>query len=120
MRLILAIANWYAYLTGQKTTEDAIAPAGILCDVRDVAMCHVKALLLPEAGGQRFGIATSASLTSSAADDRDVQHSSTARRGQRPRACRTDACVPQGGEGPAGSASPAHELVRLFAITQDP
>lgn len=35
-----------------------MAPAGILCDVRDVAQCHVKALLLPESAGQRFGIAT--------------------------------------------------------------
>jgi nucleoside-diphosphate-sugar epimerase len=55
---LLAIANWYSFLTGQKTEEDASAPAGILCDVRDVARCHTKALLLPEAAGQRFGIAT--------------------------------------------------------------
>ncbi len=51
-------ANWYAYLAGQKTAADATAPAGILCDVRDVARAHVNALLLPEAGGQRFGVAT--------------------------------------------------------------
>ncbi|GMK54055.1 hypothetical protein CspeluHIS016_0106410 [Cutaneotrichosporon spelunceum] len=51
-------ANWYAYLSGQKSADDAIAPAGILCDVRDVARAHVRALLLPEAGGQRFGVAT--------------------------------------------------------------
>lgn len=53
-----AVANWYAFLSGQKTTEDAVAPAGILCDVRDVARCHVKGLVLPEAGGQRFGVST--------------------------------------------------------------
>lgn len=53
-----AVANWYSYLTGAKTDEDAVAPAGILCDVRDVARCHTNALVLPEAGGQRFGIAT--------------------------------------------------------------
>ncbi|EJT49756.1 hypothetical protein A1Q1_01112 [Trichosporon asahii var. asahii CBS 2479] len=56
--LTTAVANWYSYLTGEKTAEDAIAPAGILCDVRDVARVHVKAMMLPEAGGQRFGIAT--------------------------------------------------------------
>lgn len=53
-----SVANWYAYLNGDKTADDAAAPAGILCDVRDVASVHVKALLLPEAGGQRFGVAT--------------------------------------------------------------
>lgn len=35
-----------------------MAPAGILCDVRDVAQCHIRALRLPAAAGQRFGIAT--------------------------------------------------------------
>lgn len=54
----LAVATWYAFLSGEKTNEDATNPAGILCDVRDVARTHVAALLLPEAGGQRFGVAT--------------------------------------------------------------
>lgn len=53
-----AVANFYQYLVGNKTTEDAVAPAGILCDVRDVAQAHVRALLLPEASGKRFGVAT--------------------------------------------------------------
>lgn len=43
---------------GQKTEEDAVAGAGILCDVRDVASVHVSALLTEEAGGHRFGVAT--------------------------------------------------------------
>lgn len=56
---MIAVANWYSYLEGQKTADDAAAAAGILCDVRDVALCHVKALLHPEAAGLRFGVATS-------------------------------------------------------------
>lgn len=58
IELTAAVANWYAYLVGEKTAEDATAAAGILCDVRDVARSHVNALLLPEAGGHRFGVAT--------------------------------------------------------------
>ncbi|WOO81690.1 Ketoreductase azaE [Vanrija pseudolonga] len=53
-----SVGDWYKYLTGEKTTADATAPAGVLCDVRDVADVHVKALLQPEAAGKRFGIAT--------------------------------------------------------------
>lgn len=43
---------------GEKTNEDAVAGAGILCDVRDVASVHVSALLTEEAGGHRFGVST--------------------------------------------------------------
>lgn len=56
--ITLAVANWWAFLTGQKTTEEVTNPAGILCDVRDVAQCHVKALLSENAAGKRIGIAT--------------------------------------------------------------
>ena len=77
-RLTSAAANWYGYMTGQKSPEEATGPAGILCDVRDVAICHVKALLLPEAGGQRLGIATSEPNVYWP-DFRNVQHASVAR-----------------------------------------
>lgn len=43
---------------GEKTEADAVAGAGILCDVRDVASVHVSALLTEAAGGHRFGVST--------------------------------------------------------------
>lgn len=72
---IPAVATWYAFLTGEKTNEEAIAAAGILCDVRDVARTHIAALLLPEAGGQRFGVATRRSMLSDVADTRHLHTS---------------------------------------------
>lgn len=118
--LTAAVANWYAYLKGEKSAEDAIAPAGILCDVRDVARAHVTALGLPEAAGKRFGVATRESLRKvrrSELIDRYIHTASTL--GSHPRVCRPRS-LPQRDQGRTREGGAAPELVRLLALAQDP
>ncbi|KDE02530.1 hypothetical protein MVLG_06927, partial [Microbotryum lychnidis-dioicae p1A1 Lamole] len=43
-----------SHLLGDKTSEDATKPAGLLVDVRDVALAHILALEKEETGGKRF------------------------------------------------------------------
>ncbi|SCV73249.1 BQ2448_7174 [Microbotryum intermedium] len=56
--LNVSINFFYQYLLGNKTNDDAIQPAFGWVDVRDVARCHVKALLREKAGGKRFLVST--------------------------------------------------------------
>ncbi|SCZ94692.1 BZ3500_MvSof-1268-A1-R1_Chr12-3g04049 [Microbotryum saponariae] len=49
-----SVGVFYSYLLGDKTSEDATKPAGLLVDVRDVALAHVLALEKEEAGNKRF------------------------------------------------------------------
>lgn len=59
-KLNTSINNFYGFLTGKKSAEDAQAGFGSFVDVRDVAKIHVESLLVEEAGNQRFLVATSA------------------------------------------------------------
>ncbi|BGP03186.1 putative uncharacterized oxidoreductase [Rhodotorula toruloides] len=58
-KLNTSINNFYGFLTGKKSAEDAQAGFGSFVDVRDVAKIHVESLLVEEAGNQRFLVATS-------------------------------------------------------------
>ncbi|BGP27383.1 hypothetical protein JCM10295v2_006351 [Rhodotorula toruloides] len=58
-KLNTSISNFYGFLTGKKSAEDAQAGFGSFVDVRDVAKIHVESLLVEEAGNQRFLVATS-------------------------------------------------------------
>ncbi|KAK4699734.1 hypothetical protein P7C70_g6524, partial [Phenoliferia sp. Uapishka_3] len=49
-----SVGAFYAFLTGAKKDDDAMAPLGSYIDVRDVAKLHVDALSIEEAGGKRF------------------------------------------------------------------
>ncbi|SGY11946.1 BQ5605_C011g06333 [Microbotryum silenes-dioicae] len=49
-----SVGVFYSYLLGDKTSEDATKPAGLLVDVRDVALAHILALEKEETGGKRF------------------------------------------------------------------
>jgi hypothetical protein len=55
-----SVAAFYAYLTGNKKDEDAVAAAGSYVDVRDVARIHIDALATPEACNERFLVSTCA------------------------------------------------------------
>ncbi|KAI5117773.1 hypothetical protein M0805_003592 [Coniferiporia weirii] len=53
-----SVANFYeAVLTKRKTPEELSAVQNAWVDVRDVAEAHVRALEVPEAGGERFIVA---------------------------------------------------------------
>ncbi|WVQ75185.1 hypothetical protein IAR50_004795 [Cryptococcus sp. DSM 104548] len=49
-----SVAMFYEWASGQRPESDLLAPAGPWVDVKDVALAHVRALTIPEAGGQRF------------------------------------------------------------------
>lgn len=49
-----SVANFYDIAKGGKKESDLPGPGGNWVDVREVALAHVKALTLPEAGGERF------------------------------------------------------------------
>jgi len=49
-----SVANFWGFIEGKKTDDDLKEALGNWVDVRDVAEAHVKALTLPEAGGNRF------------------------------------------------------------------
>lgn len=54
-----SVAGWYAFLSGEKSDEDAKNPSGQFVDVRDVAQLHIEALTTPDAGGKRFLVSNS-------------------------------------------------------------
>lgn len=56
-----SVNNFYQFLVGTKSAEDAQTGFGSFVDVRDVAKIHVESLLNEKAGNQRFLVATSAS-----------------------------------------------------------
>ncbi|ODO07587.1 D-lactaldehyde dehydrogenase [Cryptococcus wingfieldii CBS 7118] len=49
-----SVALFYQWASGQKSESDLPAPMYNWVDVKDVALAHVRALTVPEAGGQRF------------------------------------------------------------------
>ncbi|ODN78724.1 hypothetical protein L202_04291 [Cryptococcus amylolentus CBS 6039] len=49
-----SVASFYEWASGKKTEDDLPAPSGNWVDVKDVALAHVRALTVPEAGGNRF------------------------------------------------------------------
>ncbi|TYJ53106.1 hypothetical protein B9479_006287 [Cryptococcus floricola] len=49
-----SVAAFYEWASGKKTEDDLPAPSGNWVDVKDVALAHVRALTVPEAGGNRF------------------------------------------------------------------
>ena len=49
-----SVAIYQTLLSGAKTEADLPGSLGNWVDVREVAYAHVKALTLPEAGGERF------------------------------------------------------------------
>ncbi|KAK4688593.1 phosphate transporter, partial [Tremellales sp. Uapishka_1] len=49
-----SVAGFYSWAAGQKKESDLPALLGNFVNVKDVAMAHVKALVVPEAGGERF------------------------------------------------------------------
>jgi hypothetical protein len=60
-----SVGAFYAYLTGNKKAEDALAPNGSYVDVRDVARLHIDALVTPEASNKRFAVSNGAFSCSS-------------------------------------------------------
>ncbi|GAA5840560.1 hypothetical protein JCM11251_007615 [Rhodosporidiobolus azoricus] len=53
-KLNTSVNNFYKFLTGEKSAEDAQVGFGSLVDVRDVARIHIDALVKDEAGSERF------------------------------------------------------------------
>ncbi|BGP57958.1 hypothetical protein JCM8202_002143 [Rhodotorula sphaerocarpa] len=53
-----SVNNFYQFLVGKKSAEDAQTGFGSFVDVRDVAKIHVESLLNDKAGNQRFLVAT--------------------------------------------------------------
>lgn len=53
-KLNTSVAGFWAYIQGKKKNEDLQPSFGNWVDVRDVAEAHYKALITPEAGGNRF------------------------------------------------------------------
>ncbi|ODN86556.1 D-lactaldehyde dehydrogenase [Cryptococcus wingfieldii CBS 7118] len=49
-----SVAAFYEWASGKKTEGDLPSPMGNWVDVKDVALAHVRALTVPEAGGNRF------------------------------------------------------------------
>ncbi|GAA6044393.1 hypothetical protein JCM8097_002086 [Rhodosporidiobolus ruineniae] len=58
-KLNTSVNNFYQFLIGSKSAEDAQAGFGSFVDVRDVARIHIDALVTPEAGNERFLVAHS-------------------------------------------------------------
>lgn len=58
-KLNTSVNNFYQFLVGKKSAEDAQAGFGSFVDVRDVAKIHVESLLNDKAGNERFLVATS-------------------------------------------------------------
>lgn len=56
-----SVNNFYQFLEGNKSAEDAQTGFGSFVDVRDVAHLHVESLVKEEAGNERFLVATGAS-----------------------------------------------------------
>lgn len=57
-KLNTSVAMFYGFLTGDKKAEDAQGGSGSMTDVRDVAHCHIEALVRPDASMKRFCVAT--------------------------------------------------------------
>ncbi|GAA5860946.1 hypothetical protein JCM8547_003897 [Rhodosporidiobolus lusitaniae] len=57
-KLNTSINNFYQFLVGNKSADDAQTAFGSLVDVRDVAQIHVDALVNDKAGNERFLVAT--------------------------------------------------------------
>ncbi|POY72851.1 hypothetical protein BMF94_4106 [Rhodotorula taiwanensis] len=57
-KLNTSVNNFYQFLVGNKSAEDAQNGFGSYVDVRDVAKIHVESLLNDHAGNQRFLVAT--------------------------------------------------------------
>ncbi|KAG0661671.1 methylglyoxal reductase (NADPH-dependent) gre2 [Rhodotorula mucilaginosa] len=57
-KLNTSVNNFYQFLVGKKSAEDAQAGFGSFVDVRDVAKIHVESLLNDKAGNERFLVAT--------------------------------------------------------------
>jgi len=53
-KLNTSVAGFYAWATGQKKESDLPAQGGNWVNVHDVALAHVRALTVEEAGAQRF------------------------------------------------------------------
>ncbi|TNY24036.1 hypothetical protein DMC30DRAFT_413521 [Rhodotorula diobovata] len=53
-----SVNNFYQFLEGNKSAEDAQTGFGSFVDVRDVAHLHVESLVKEEAGNERFLVAT--------------------------------------------------------------
>ncbi|GAA5856956.1 hypothetical protein JCM9279_005030 [Rhodotorula babjevae] len=53
-----SVNNFYQYLEGKKSADDAQGGFGSFVDVRDVAHLHVESLVKEEAGNERFLVAT--------------------------------------------------------------
>lgn len=49
-----SVANIWKLLHGSKSEDDLPGPAGCVVDVRDVAAVHIRAIQMPQAGGERF------------------------------------------------------------------
>jgi len=49
-----SVGGFFTWMEGKHKQEELPAPAGTYVDVRDVALAHVRALMVPEAGGHRF------------------------------------------------------------------
>ncbi|KAK4686185.1 hypothetical protein P7C73_g3948, partial [Tremellales sp. Uapishka_1] len=57
-QLNTSVATFYAYTHGQKTEADLGGSPGNWADVRDIAYGHFRALVVPEASGERFILAS--------------------------------------------------------------
>jgi len=55
-----SVNNFYQYLEGKKSADDAQGGFGSFVDVRDVAHLHVESLVKEDAGNERFLVATGA------------------------------------------------------------
>ncbi|GAA6053251.1 hypothetical protein JCM3770_002678 [Rhodotorula araucariae] len=53
-----SVNNFFQFLEGRKSAEDAQVGFGSFVDVRDVALIHVESLLNAKAGNERFLVAT--------------------------------------------------------------
>ncbi|OWT39011.1 D-lactaldehyde dehydrogenase [Cryptococcus neoformans var. grubii Br795] len=53
-KLNTSVASFWSWPAGEKTEKDLPSPIGNWVDVKEVALGHVRALTVPEAGGQRF------------------------------------------------------------------
>lgn len=55
-KLNTSVSSVWGALHGSKSEDDLPGALGCVVDVRDVAIAHVRALQVPEAGGERFAV----------------------------------------------------------------